>query len=172
MIEVFSPWGTFAFPFSEPGKKEKLRADLVEDTEQNTCCFASRLMVVNKARLQLPFRHTLDAAADAPWKDVRQKLLPAKVWASPDKPDGYLRKSVLLDLAEKIGDIIPQELVNAGTFKDPATSNRQLDEAANLDIPIGLWEQKEMRKANQKAKTDDTIEDSEADEDEEMIDEH
>ena len=41
------------------------------------------------------------------------------MWATPDKQDGYLRRSVLSMIARKIGDeILPKDLITAGTFTD------------------------------------------------------
>ena len=59
------------------------------------------------------------------------------IWASPNKPDGYLHGSVLRSLARRIGDAdLPGELIEAGSFKDtnPPTGNEEMDEP----VPIAI----------------------------------
>lgn len=88
------------------------------------------------ARRFLYLRYTLAwlHAADKAWPDFKNKVPPAEVWASPNKPDGYLRKSILLDLGKRTGDRIPQELIDAGTFDDPDTSSPVHDQIAGIKI--------------------------------------
>lgn len=62
-------------------------------------------------------------AEDNEWAGFKEKLPPGQVWASPNKPDGYLRKSILLELGRRTGEKLPQDLMSAGTFEDPDTSN-------------------------------------------------
>ena len=45
---------------------------------------------------------------------LRREGPPGRVWAAPNKPDGYLRKSILVQLGKKMGDILPEELISAG----------------------------------------------------------
>ena len=87
------------------------------------------------ARRFLYMRYTLAwLHADDHWPGFKEKVPPGKVWASPNKPDGYLRKSILLALGKKTGDRLPTDLVNAGVFEDPDTSSRVLDELAEIKI--------------------------------------
>lgn len=88
------------------------------------------------ARRFLYLRYTLAwlEAVDKAWPDFKEKVPPAEVWASPNKPDGYLRKSILLDLAKKTGDKIPQDLIAAGVFEDPDTSSPVHDEVAGIKL--------------------------------------
>ncbi|KAI4234177.1 MAG: hypothetical protein L6R40_006836 [Gallowayella cf. fulva] len=57
------------------------------------------------ARRFLYLRYTLAwLHADAKgWEDFNEKVPPGTVWASPNKPDGYLRKSILLELGKRTG---------------------------------------------------------------------
>ena len=82
------------------------------------------------ARRFLYMRYTLAwlHADDKTWPGFKEKVPPGRVWASSNKPDGYLRKSILLALGKKTGDRLPTDLVNAGGFDDPDTSSRVRDE--------------------------------------------
>jgi hypothetical protein len=63
--------------------------------------------------------------------DFKQKVPSGTVWASPNKPDGYLRKSILVELGRRTGGKLPDDLIQAGIFEDPDTSTPVLDELAN-----------------------------------------
>ena len=73
-------------------------------------------------------------ADDKSWPDFKEKVPPGEVWASPNKPDGYLRKSILLELGEKTGDRLPKDFINAGIFEDPGTSSAIYDEVAGIRV--------------------------------------
>lgn len=68
------------------------------------------------------------------WPGFKDKFPPAEVWASPNKPDGYLRKSVLVELRERTGNKLPKRLLDAGSFEDAATSNAVHDELAAIRV--------------------------------------
>lgn len=73
-------------------------------------------------------------AEDKAWPGFKKKVPPGEVWASPNKPDGYLRRSILLDLGKSTGDRLPQDLINAGVFEDPDTSSLVHDEVAAIKV--------------------------------------
>ena len=73
-------------------------------------------------------------AEDKSWPGFKEKVPPGEVWASPNKPDGYLRKSILLELGKKMGDRLPKDLVSAGVFEDPDTSSIVHDEVAGIKV--------------------------------------
>ena len=73
-------------------------------------------------------------AEDKSWPGFKEKVPPGGVWASPNKPDGYLRKSILLELGKKTGDRLPKDLINAGIFEDPDTSSIVYDEVAGIRV--------------------------------------
>ena len=58
-------------------------------------------------------------AKEQGWEGYREKVPPG-IWASPDKPKGYLRKSVLRTLARRVHDedILPSEILDAECFDD------------------------------------------------------
>ena len=73
--------------------------------------------------------------------DLKIRMPPGRIWASPDKPAGYLRNSVLTVLAKKIGDQdLPEELIDAGTFDDtePATGSPVRDEVAAIKVQMAF----------------------------------
>ena len=76
------------------------------------------------------------------WEGYRDKVPPGRIWASPNKPEGYLRKSVLRSLARKVNDedILPEELIEAGTFidTDPPTGTDAANKLADLELGIEL----------------------------------
>lgn len=80
----------------------------------------------------LYLRYTLAIlhAQDKGWSSLQTKCPPGQVWAKPDKPTGYLRKSILVELGKRVGDKIPRSLMDAGVFEDPETSSKILDEVA------------------------------------------
>ena len=88
------------------------------------------------ARRFLYMRYTLAwlHAEDNKWTGFKKKVPPGQVWASPNKPDGYLRKSILLELGKRTGDRLPQDLISAGAFEDPDTSNAVYDTIAGVRV--------------------------------------
>jgi hypothetical protein len=69
--------------------------------------------------------------------DFKSKLPSGKIWASPDKGDGYLRRSVLQSLGRRVGDeLLPTDLVEAGTFTDtePPTGCAMKDQIASIEL--------------------------------------
>ena len=73
-------------------------------------------------------------ADDKSWPGFKEKVPRGEVWASPNKSDGYLRKSILLELGKKTGDKLPRDLINAGVFEDPDTSSVVLDQVAGIRV--------------------------------------
>ena len=88
------------------------------------------------ARRFLYMRYTLAwlHAEGNKWVGFKEKVPPGEVWASPNKPDGYLRKSILLDLGKMTGDRLPQELMEAGTFEESETNNAVYDAIAGIRV--------------------------------------
>lgn len=88
------------------------------------------------ARRFLYLRYTLAwlHAEDKSWPGFKEKAPPGEVWASPNKPDGYLRKSILLELGKKTRDGLPKDLINADVFEDPDTSSIVHDEVAGIRV--------------------------------------
>jgi hypothetical protein len=74
------------------------------------------------ARRYLYFRYAMALmyAEHQAWPDYRLIEPPGKIWASPNKPNGYLRESVLRNLARAVNDCdtLSEELIEAGTFVD------------------------------------------------------
>ena len=87
------------------------------------------------ARRFLYMRYTLAwlHAEDRLW-NFKEKVPPGEIWASPKKPDGYLRKSILVAMGKKTGDKLPKNLIDAGAFSDPDTDNTIHDEVAGIRI--------------------------------------
>lgn len=87
------------------------------------------------ARRFLYMRYTLAwlHAEGRSW-NFKEKVPPGEVWASPNKPDGYLRKSILVTMGKKTGDKLPKNLIDAGAFSDPDTDNLVHDEVAGIRI--------------------------------------
>lgn len=73
-------------------------------------------------------------AEDKGWTGFKEKVPSATIWASPNKPDGYLRKSILLELGKMTGDKLPLDLIQSGIFEDPDTSGIIRDEVAGIRI--------------------------------------
>ena len=73
--------------------------------------------LTSPARRFLYMRYTLAGihAKDKAWTRFKKKVSPGHAWASPNKLDGYLRTSRL-----KAGDTLPEDLITAGVFDDPA----------------------------------------------------
>ena len=88
------------------------------------------------ARRFLYMRYTLawlHAEANK-WVGFKEKVPRGEVWASPKKPGGYLRKSILQDLGKMAGDRLPQDLINAGGFEDSETNNAVCDAVAGIRV--------------------------------------
>ncbi len=87
------------------------------------------------ARRFLYMRYTLAwlHAEGRSW-NFKEKVPPGEVWASPNKPDGYLRESILVTMAKRTGDKLPQNLLDAGVFSDPDTDNPVRNEIAGIRI--------------------------------------
>lgn len=124
------------------------------------------------ARRYLYFRYVMAHmnAVKEGHANIDKKLPNGRIWASPNKPDGYLRKSVLQVLAQRIGDQpLPFELVEAGTFEDtdPASGRLVEDEKASIELSYRM---KENRKGNLKDDDDDD-DDEDGDDDEEEVEE-
>lgn len=73
-------------------------------------------------------------AEDKGWEGFKDKVPSGQVWASPNKPEGYLRKSILLELGKRTGDRLPQDLIRAGGFEDAATSSAVYDTVAAIRV--------------------------------------
>ena len=73
-------------------------------------------------------------AEKARWPGFKEKLPSGRIWAGPKKSEGYLRKSVLLELAKKTGDKLPMDLIDSGVYEDPATSSVVYDEVAAIRV--------------------------------------
>ena len=88
------------------------------------------------ARRFLYMRYTLAwlHAESNDWVGFKDKVPPGQVWASPNKPDGYLRKSILLELGKKTGNKLPRDLMDAGMFEDPETSSLVYDVVAGIRV--------------------------------------
>lgn len=62
------------------------------------------------------------------------------IWASPNKPDGYLRKSILVELGKRTGDKLPKDFIESGMFEDPDTSSIVNDEVAATRISKHIFD--------------------------------
>ena len=71
-------------------------------------------------------------AEDKEWAGFKKKVPPGQVWASPNKPNGYLRNSILRELGKRTGDTLPENLITAGTFDD--TSSVVCDKIAGIRV--------------------------------------
>ncbi|KAL8931480.1 MAG: hypothetical protein Q9216_007188 [Gyalolechia sp. 2 TL-2023] len=74
------------------------------------------------ARRYLYFKHAMAVmhARIQKFPGSEEKIPSGTMWATPDKRDGYLRRSVLSTIARRIGDddILPTDLLLNGTFTD------------------------------------------------------
>ena len=68
------------------------------------------------------------------WVGFKDKVPPAEVWASPNKPEGYLRKSILLEVGKMTRDRLPRDLIDAGGFEASDTSNAVYDTIAAIRV--------------------------------------
>ena len=73
-------------------------------------------------------------AKDQGWPNFQSKVPPGEIWASPNKPQGYLRKSILLEMGKRAGDTLPKDLIDAGVFEDSSTSSAVHDQVAGMTI--------------------------------------
>ena len=56
-------------------------------------------------------------------QELKSRVPPGVIWATPDRPEGYLRRSALRSLARGVNDQgLPEDLVAAGTFEDTVYS--------------------------------------------------
>jgi hypothetical protein len=70
------------------------------------------------------------------WKTVNQ-LPSAKIWASPNNPTGYLRKSCLRAFACEVGDQdLPEDLVEVGGFVDDESMNAWDEKHAPKELAV------------------------------------
>ena len=118
------------------------------------------------ARRYLYFRYVMAYlhAAKSKWTNFDKKLPRGTMWASPEKPDGYLRKSVLRALAERVGDTtLPADLLAAGTFIDtePESGRAIEDQKAIIELAARI-------KAKGKGTLHDEPDDDEGEDDDEM----
>ncbi|KAL9607825.1 MAG: hypothetical protein Q9167_007298 [Letrouitia subvulpina] len=127
------------------------------------------------ARRFLYLRHALAliCAKENQWADYQQKVPPGEVWASPAKNEGYLRTSILLDLAKRVGDTLPSDLVAVGGFEDPSTSTPIADVCAREGLAEDMAdyvEADDKKEETEGSKEEDSEEESE-EESEENFDE-
>ncbi|KAI4109446.1 MAG: hypothetical protein L6R37_000603 [Teloschistes peruensis] len=91
------------------------------------------------ARRYLYFRYALAwmNADREKYEGFKAKVPPGSIWATRDRPAGYLRKSILRQLAHKVGDTVelPEDLVQAGEFTDPDTESPVSNAVGNVTIP-------------------------------------
>ncbi|KAL8859154.1 MAG: hypothetical protein Q9178_004417 [Gyalolechia marmorata] len=92
------------------------------------------------ARRYLYMRYALTwlAARRAGYVGWQAKVPPGTMWASPGKPGGYLRNSILRVLASKIGDKapLPQDVILAGGFDEPQSHSVVKDQAGALTLSV------------------------------------
>jgi hypothetical protein len=92
----------------------------------------------------------------------REKAPPGVIWANPNKPEGYLGKSVLRSLARKVhdGNILLEELIEAGGFVDtgPPTGTEAAGKLAELELGIGM--RRECKKTMEMDDESDDVEDN------------
>ena len=91
------------------------------------------------ARRYLYFRFVMSymKASKEGYSNMQKKLPNGRIWASPSKLEGYLRKSVLQRLAKRIGDEpLPTDLLEAGSFEDtePKSGHEEEDEVAAIAV--------------------------------------
>ncbi|KAI4245674.1 MAG: hypothetical protein L6R42_010134 [Xanthoria sp. 1 TBL-2021] len=127
------------------------------------------------ARRYLYLRYVLTwlAARRKGYPDWQEKLPSGTMWATPDKPGGYLRSSILRVLASKVGDKtpLPEDMMIAGSFDDPDSASKVKDQAAAIALPLLVRDHLEGRKAKAAAAEDDEEDDEEEEDDDEEDDE-
>ncbi|KAI4216439.1 MAG: hypothetical protein L6R36_009340 [Xanthoria steineri] len=97
-----------------------------------------------------------------------EKKLPAgtSMWATPDKPGGYLRSSVLRVLASKIGDRapLPEDFIAAGGFDDADSETKVKNQASAIVLPLLVRDHLEAKKTKAAEEDDDDDTDEEEEE--------
>ena len=85
------------------------------------------------------------------------------MWATPDKPGGYLRSSVLRVLASKIGDRapLPENFVIADDFDDPDSECKAKDQASAIVLPCLVRDHLEAKKMKAAAEEEEEEEEEE-----------
>lgn len=97
--------------------------------------------------------------------DLKSKLPNGQIWASPGKPGGYLRRSVLQSLAKRIGDEpLPSELLIAGTFTDTEPRSATDVQDCITEIELSRRMSRRLESGPQKADDDEIDTDDENDE--------
>ena len=100
-------------------------------------------------------------AEKAGYPNFKEKIPSGTMWASPGKKDGYLRKSVLRALAERVGDTtLSTDLLAAGTFDDtiPESGREIEDRKAAIELSARI---KEKEKGILKDESENENEDEE-----------
>ena len=104
-------------------------------------------------------------AEENSWPEFKQKVPPGEVWASPNKPDGCLRRSILVELGKKTGDRLPKDSISVGGFEDPDTSSIVHDEVASIRVAgyvqdhlDGMRDVKEDEESSESAEEGEQIE--------------
>lgn len=106
------------------------------------------------------FRYTIAYihAQTKQFQDFKAKVPSGRIWASPNKPDGYLRRSVLRSFARRVGDIdLPEDLVDGGGYNDtePATGTVVKDQVASIAISLVLRQKLQGEKESKDESDDD-----------------
>ncbi|KAL8644647.1 MAG: hypothetical protein Q9226_007661 [Calogaya cf. arnoldii] len=118
------------------------------------------------ARRYLYMRYALTwlAARRAAYPGWQAKLPSGTMWASPGKPGGYLRNSILRVLASRIGDTtpLPQDMILSGGFDDPDSQSKVQDQVAALTLPILVRDHLDGKLVDQKDDDDEEEEEDEA----------
>ncbi|KAL8731089.1 MAG: hypothetical protein Q9166_003617 [cf. Caloplaca sp. 2 TL-2023] len=102
------------------------------------------------ARRYLYFRHAMACmhASIRQWPNFKDKLPAGTMWATPNKSQGYLRRSVLKMIARRIGDeVLDEDTLMTGTFTDtePETGTEVHDQLAEYTIGTAIQDKIEGR---------------------------
>ncbi|KAL8777214.1 MAG: hypothetical protein Q9194_002687 [Teloschistes cf. exilis] len=105
------------------------------------------------ARRYLYFRYAMAhlKATKSGWPDLDKKVPSGTIWASPDKPSGYLRKSAVQLLAKRIGGDkpFPSDVLKSGAFEDTEpSSHRKFDDiSATIEVSYRIkgYDTKKLR---------------------------
>ncbi|KAL8994703.1 MAG: hypothetical protein Q9169_005406 [Polycauliona sp. 2 TL-2023] len=130
------------------------------------------------ARRYLYLRYALAwlAARRAGYPEWQTKMPSGTMWASPDKPGGYLRSSILRVLAAKVGDAtpLPEDMIIAGGFEDSDSESKVKSQAAAISLPLLVREQldgkmriKEMKEEEEEEGEEEMKKEMEEEEEEE-----
>lgn len=99
------------------------------------------------------FRHAMAYIAAAGRNDMEalKKVPKGKVWITPARKDGYLRKSVLVDLGRAIGDTeLPKDITDGVAFdtneNDPTTQPKDKYSASSLALMLREHQEKLQNK--------------------------